>query len=502
MTTIGAQGFLPNQEPFHPLRFLQRQYQLALLALLITAIVWGCIVEMKGALLHNRHTDAGAYFSAAWSVRIGSDPYCARDRNGWHYLYPPLLAVLMGPFADAPPTMHRYYLIPYAVSVGAWYVLSVLFLVVGVEQLSKALLGVIRNTNLSGAALAGRLGSSFQNSSNTFSDRASAGRLDLSPPRWAWRWWILFFWPVLLCLPAIFRSVVRGQVGPLWLMLLCLTIVGIIQKKEFRAGMFLAGAICLKLIPLFLLLYPLWRRKLRMLVGAGAGMILGLVVIPLLAMGKTDFVLANQHYFESIVFPGATGHRIDPAVENELMNPITSDTQSFVTVLMDIGHIFLGTTKGFDAPRFAKAGHLLLAVTLVIATLWAAGWQRRDFDPIGEAIFFAILCVIMLPIAPTCHPHYFMLMIPLVMAVLATFLGPQGRTRMGSGWLLIFTALPLSHILTSAPPIQFLRDIGLVTWTAMALAMSATVLLHNRRREFASDASSPANSLQIEPSGD
>jgi hypothetical protein len=484
MTTIAARGLPPFKEPFHPLRLLRGQYRFALLALLITAIVWGCIVELKGALLHNRHTDVGAYFSASWAIRIGSDPYFATDRNGWHYLYPPLLAVLMGPFADAPPTMHRYYLIPYAVSVGAWYVLSVLFLVAGVEQMSKALVMVIRDQKLSGALIAGQKQSVFQNSSNTFGDQHASTVSDLSTPRWAWRWWILFFWPVFLCLPAIFRSVVRGQVGPLWLMLLCLTITAIIQKKEFRAGLFLAGAICLKLIPLFLLLYPLWRWKPRMLIGAGVGMVLGLVVIPLLAMGPADFTSANQHYFQSIVFPGATGHRIDPMVEKELMNPITSDTQSFVTVLMDIGSIFFGTVKGYDAPLFAKLGHVLLAGLLVATTLWAAGWKRRDFDPIGEAIFFSILCVVMLPIAPTCHPHYFMLMIPLVMSVLATFLGPRGRANVGPGWLLMFAALPLSHIFTSAPAIQFLRDIGLVTWTATALAVAAAVLLLHRRREF------------------
>jgi hypothetical protein len=455
---------------FKPTRHLNKRNWYCLAALVVIAIIVGINVEVRGALIHNRHTDVGVYFSAAWAVRIGTDPYFATDRNGWHIMYPPLLAVLLTPLADAPPTMHRYWLLPYAVSVGLWFLLSMLFLVFGVDQLARALLGAINNQEQPGAI------------SQLSPDSEESVR------RWSWRWWILFFWPIMLCVPAICRSVIRGQVGPLWVMLVCMTMVCIIQKRPMRAGFWLAGAICLKLIPAFLLLYPLYRRSWRMLVGAIIGLVLGLLIIPMTAMGPKEFVVANQHYLHSVVIPGITGKRIDPIVEHELVDPVTSDTQSFVAVLMNTGNMFFGTERSYTPPIFARVGGLAIAAILVAAILWAAGWSANSLDPINESIFFGVLSIIMLPLAPACHPHYFMLMIPLVMAVLATFLGARGQVKVRSGWVILLAMLPISHVLTGAPGqqwVQFLRDAGFVLWSAMAFCVGATLLLYRRQRGLA-----------------
>jgi hypothetical protein len=59
----------------------------------------------------------------------------------------------------------------------------------------------------------------------------------------------------------------RGQVNLLLLALLCGTAAATLRGRRFRAGLFLAGAICIKVIPAFLLLFPLWRRDGRCLLG-------------------------------------------------------------------------------------------------------------------------------------------------------------------------------------------------------------------------------------------
>ena len=428
--------------------------KVALFCLAIFAIAFGINVELRGALLHERHTDAGAYFTAAWSIRTGSDPYDARDRNGWHYTYPPLLAVLLAPLADAPPGMHRYWLIPYPVSIGVWYALSILFLVVGVDQLAQALVAI-----------------RFEKAANR------------SGPWWT-PWWTLFFWPILFCLPVICRSVVRGQVGPLWLMLLCMATAALVRKKPFQAGLWIAASICLKLIPLFLLLYPIWRRSGRMLAGCAVGLLAGLIAIPALALGPKQFIAADRHYLNSIVIPGLTGGRIDPAVEHELINPVTSDTQSLTAVLMNIGNIFFGTERSYTPPMFARIGQWMIAGILIGMTLYSAGWNSRKLDPVNEAMFFSILCVLMLPIAPTCHPHYFLLMIPLMMSVLATSFSDDGKAKREIGWIVLLTIQPIAHALTFTTGhawMQFLRDTGLVLWTALAFCVAAMVRLNRRR---------------------
>jgi hypothetical protein len=460
-----------NWEAFHPTRYLSKSNRYALIALAIIGIVVGVNVEIRGALIHTRHTDAGVYFSAAWAVRTGSDPYAATDQNGWHLMYPPLLAVLLTPLADAPPGMHRYWLIPYAFSIGIWYLLSILFLLVGMDQLARALLGAIRDQN------AMQLASSSQFASPV-----------AEMQRWSWRWWVLFFWPIALCVPVLCRSLIRGQVGALWLVLICMTMAGIIRKQPFRAGLWLSAAVCIKLIPMFLLIYPLYRRSGRMLCGTLVGLLLGMVVIPAIAMGPHELFVADKHYLNSVVLPGFMGHRLDPMIEHELVNPVTSDTQSFVSVLMNAGNIFLSTERSYTPPLFARIGQWLIAGPMILGMLWAAGWSRRSVDPLNEALFFALLSVILLPLSPACHPHYFMMMMPLIAAVLATFLGARGQEKVRTGWVVLLAAVPVSHVLTGAPGqpwIQFLRDTGLVTWVAMAFCVGGAILLYRRVRGLA-----------------
>jgi hypothetical protein len=266
----GTHMDVESQQPFiarvnrRPFRRLSNARRWGLIAIWIFALGYGALVVIRGALIHTRHTDAGVYFSAAWSIRIGSNPYLTTDQNGWHYIVPPLLAVVISPLADAPPTMHRYWLLPYSVSVGVWYLLGIFCMAIAVNRLAWALLGALRISRLTSLDL-------------NDSDPAAVDPVCPSLPatntsrRWAWRWWILCFWPMVLCLPSICRSVIRGQVGPLWLLLLCMMIVDSIELRNLRAGVWLAAAICLKLIPAFLILYPLWRKDGRMLAGCARG---------------------------------------------------------------------------------------------------------------------------------------------------------------------------------------------------------------------------------------
>ncbi len=64
-------------------------------------IIFGIILEIRCVYMPNRQTDLGVYLRAAWAARVGEDPYTIADDNGWHYCYPPIVALALTPLADA-----------------------------------------------------------------------------------------------------------------------------------------------------------------------------------------------------------------------------------------------------------------------------------------------------------------------------------------------------------------------------------------------------------------
>src|SRR5262249_6125599 len=49
--------------------------------------------------LGNHRSDFTVYTAAGAAMLRGSDPYTVTNPRGWHYLYPPLFAILVGPLA-------------------------------------------------------------------------------------------------------------------------------------------------------------------------------------------------------------------------------------------------------------------------------------------------------------------------------------------------------------------------------------------------------------------
>ncbi len=396
--------------------------------LILVIALFGCTVVYRGALLHVRHTDADVYFRAAWAVRAGQNPYRITDDHGWHYIYPPLLAILMRPLADAPPGFARNGELPYPILIGLWYVLGIVFTLAAVQIIAGAI------------------------------TPANSGR-----------WWSLRFWPLVICLPVLGRSLARGQVGPLWLLLTALFIADALRQKPLRCGLWLAAAVCLKLIPIYLLVYPIWRRSWMTLFGCAIGMVIGLILIPWAALGSSHFADDYRQYIQTMVLPGITGQKIAPQLQRELEDPQDSDSQSFAVVIRNCANLALGTPRSYPPPRFAIIGHWLLAVFLTIGTLLAAG--RRRGSILSEALGLSLLTVVMLPIAPICHPHYFILILPLTATLLAALVRPDW------GWIILLALIPVSHLLTTLPHANLLRDNGLVDWVVLLIWLASIRLL-------------------------
>ena len=75
-------------------------------ALLIAIVVWGWVdVRRRARIDPDRptvhKTDFTVYTEASAAFFDGRDPYEVTNPRGWHYLYPPLFALMLAPLASS-----------------------------------------------------------------------------------------------------------------------------------------------------------------------------------------------------------------------------------------------------------------------------------------------------------------------------------------------------------------------------------------------------------------
>jgi hypothetical protein len=408
-------------------------------------VVFGAIVEMRSAFLTSRMTDLDVYLRAAWAVRTGRDPYAITDDRGWHYHYPPLFAIALIPLADPPPAQSRGGMVPFKLAVAVWYVLNLLLLAFAVNNLASAL------------------------------ERAVAGRSGIPPPGCR-SWWSLRLLPVLVCIAPIGVAMERGQADLLLLALLCAMIGAILAGRSFAAGWWLAGAICLKLFPLYLLVYPLWRRDRRLMASCALGLALGLVLIPAAFFGPAKALSYAQEWNQVLIQPALLGGA-DRSRAGELLDINATDNQSFVALIHRWRN--LGETIGVPRPSrsrplepWATTAHWTIGLLLTAAALLAAGRRRRG-SPIDEELFLGSLVIIMVLSSPVSHLHYFTLTVPLAMGLVMTSRNGAVYPQRKSLWLL--AAFAAASALPLIPGLEALRDLGLASFGALALWCAGTI---------------------------
>jgi hypothetical protein len=382
-------------------------------------VAFGVLAVVRGALLSRPMTDVQVYFRAAWAARTGDDIYTITDDNHWHYHYPPLLAVLSMPLADAPRGADRTGLLPLAVSVGVWYWLSVVALAAGLHVLASA--------------------------------------LDPDAPRYGRRWWALRVGPLLACLTPVFATLVRGQVNLFVLAPLCFAGAALLRGRSWRTGAWLAAAVCLKVYPAFLLLYPLWRRDWRCLGGCAAGLLVGLVLVPAAWFGPGRTIDYFSEWSDVLMRP-ALGVGDDHARDVELIGATATESQSFGSVLHNTLHFDRATRPREHAP-WVRLTHWLIGGVMTLITLLAAG-RRRDGHPLQPLLLLCSLTLIMLLLSPVCHLHYFCLAIPLVMGLAARDWESHGAARLSWGLLGVVLANFVLNALTHLPTSDTARDLG------------------------------------------
>jgi alpha-1,2-mannosyltransferase len=425
-----------------------RLERLGLVALFAAAIVFGPIVEIRSAFLTHRRTDLDVFLRAAWAARTGRDIYTITDPNGWHFHYPPIFAIAMIPLADAPPGESRAWMLPYAVTVAIWYVLSLVFLSAAVHLLASAL------------------------------ERAGA-RAGGIPPPGSRAWWALRAIPVAIALAPIGNTLSRGQSNFVELLALSAMVAAIVERRSVAAGLWLAGAVCIKVIPLYLLVYPIWRRDFKMLAACGAGLVLGLLILPMSILGSAQTISYFGEWNRVLLEP-AIGSGADRSRAEELLDINGTDNQSFVAII----HNWINFDETVHTPRGSRSAttepylrtmHYAAGAIFTALTLLSAGWRRKRSSVVEELVPGALI-VVMILASPVSHNHYFVLAIPLVMGLMLD--GSAGGTYPSRSRFALLIAFGIATALPLLPGLEWLGDLGLASIAALALWFSAMYEAH------------------------
>jgi len=408
-------------------------------ALAVGFVAFGFLVEFRAVFLHRPMTDVQVYLRAAWAARTGADIYAITDDNHWHYHYPPLLAILAVPLADAPPGADRTGLLPFPVSVAVWYWLSVAVLAAGIHSLASSL--------EPGSAPGSR------------------------------RWWALRVGPLLACLSPILATLMRGQVNLFLLALLCFAGAAMLRRRPWRAGLWLAGAVCLKVIPAFLLIYPLWRRDYRCLGGCVAGMMVGMVFIPGAWFGPAQTTGYFEEWYHVLMRP-ALGRGEDHTRDKELIGATSTDSQSLGAILHNTMHF-----DPYKRPREHSATvrllHWLGGALMTLVTLLAAG-RRAGGHRLRSLLLLGALTLVMLMLSPICHLHYFCLALPLIMGLVALQWEVYGK-KLSLGLIVLVFVNFVANGITHFPNTDAARDLGLAAYATILLWLFAVVILWQTR---------------------
>jgi len=401
---------------------------------------------MNGTVIHQpRKGDLDVYLSAAWAAKEGQSLYQITDPHGWHYLYPPFLATLMIPLADPPdnaPAEAKAGTLPFWLSATIWYWLGVACILAAVQMVAAAL------------------------------EATGPGRGDPPPPRFSQGWWALRLLPLLLTLFYAGDALGRGQSTPILLLCLAGSGASILRGRSLRAGLWLGLAAGIKLFPAYLLIYPLYRRDRRFLIGATIA-ILASLLLPVLIMGPSASLTAYREFIGDRLIGEATGAG-DPVVADEL-HGTNSRIQSFEYMLYDFFHP-IRDSRAAAPPLPYFLAHIAIAAVLSVLALWA---MRRRGDGLAEFLFFAALVQLVVPILPVSRPHYYVFS-TLILAGLFAAQWPR-RHGLWGGWPLTIAALAcVGAGILDAIDATFALDYGLATFAALFLGVLGLIVARRR----------------------
>ncbi len=441
---------------------------------LFLVLAFGANVEQRTALRRMPMTDLGVFSTAAEAVRSGDNLYTVSDWHGWHYVYPPALAILFVPLSQPAPLAlvekpgtvrtvantpwgydldrpHRFFGLHrenarFFFIVAAWYFINVAFICLSAHALACALEG---------------------NSLGT------PPPLDPGERR---RWWILRAVPLLVIAGSLGTDLSRGQTDILMLAAMSFGLYLAATGQTFKAGLSLSGPAVVKLFPALLLIYPLWRRKWRMAAGAGTGLLLLLLVLPVITMGPIRSAGLYKDWVQVLVKP-ALGQGTDKSLIHELTGMQSTDNQSLLAFIHNWRyHDQLREQRPAVAAPAERFAVYATGALLLLGLFFVLGIRHND-SPQALLIIAGLLIGLALIVNPVAHNYYYLLLLPLVVSLLHRALENKTRRKIHIA-LTVFTLTDLAARVPRIGPV--LRDDGFPLLSLVCLLGLGTAVLLRR----------------------
>ncbi|MGH9592149.1 MAG: glycosyltransferase family 87 protein, partial [Bryobacteraceae bacterium] len=264
---------------------------------------------------------------------------------------------------------------------------------------------------------------------------------------------LLYALPPLLVLVSLMSALARGQATPILLGLFTAGLFYARKGHDWRGGICFAGGILLKVFPIVLLAYFVWRKRWRFVAATLTSMIIGALIIPAAVYGWQRNVNYWKEWVSKVGKPAAESesNRADNPLYEQLLSMERTRNQSFDAVL---ARVFRA-----DAARRVAIG---LGLAMAAVMLWV-DWRTRGR---GDLPLLSAGVVWMLLIIPISWAHYFMLLLlPLSVLVVMAVGNGDRVTKLIARSALVFYGI----VALALGGIKSLQFYGPLCWGALGL---------------------------------
>ncbi|MBL7158255.1 MAG: DUF2029 domain-containing protein [Candidatus Omnitrophica bacterium] len=386
---------------FQVVDFFLRHKRLCILLVVTFFVGVGISTLFRGGIgPPPRRTDLTVFLRAAEAIQSGEHIYLVTNARGWYYVYLPMFAILLTPFAQLPLLVNTF----------LWYMLSV-------------------------AALCGTIFLSARLVQNRLLGMRAA------------------IMAALFCVPSLLESMTRGQLGVISVFLAIAVLYLYVRGRAVWAGLLFAFAVVLKVSPLApLIVLFLVKREWKICVAACLGFFFFIWVFPSFAIGTEQnwFFLTewNRILSHAISDAGHTSH-----IWGQLVTPFDADNQSVYAVL----------TRWVWPSEAALLNHGNFWVRWVVrafgaATLFMLAFisrhKRSQISRQRLVLEYSLFPMLMLLVSPVSEIHHYTMLFVLF---LSTFFYLEELPRNSVSYQsLMWGALiaALTHITGYIPPLD------------------------------------------------